>query len=416
MRNKREKETKKKTETEAETGKDKKTIPLDYKYRKFMLLFIAACTIAESVAAGIITGQQNERYVILVFIGIMYAVLFLATLEIARIQMEWLFEKLGDCRRIAMCYAIVCVMAVLFLYLPEFVRPVLLLSMGISMVASPAFGMLSGMFHCTLYILCGIGDVNILLCFLMLLVCGCFAASFLNKKEHFLWGIIFLFVFTFGSVQLFSYLYAGGLDTDLMIYALCNGILSAAGAAWLYKMISVKPKDSREQALKKILSEDFGLAREMKRFSSVDYEHAKKVSQISEKCARIVGANSYIAAAGGLYYRLGRLDGNPSVENGVTLARINYLPEEIIEILKEYNGEKKLPSTIESAIIHIVDSVVAKFDVLDKSTLSSTWNQDIIVYQTLNENSAAGLYDKSGLGMNMYLKIRDYLIKEAKLL
>ena len=133
-----------------------------------MLLFIAACTIAESVAAGIITGQQNERYVILVFIGIMYAVLFLATLEIARIQMEWLFEKLGDCRRIAMCYAIVCVMAVLFLYLPEFVRPVLLLSMGISMVASPAFGMLSGMFHCTLYILCGIGDVNILLCFLML--------------------------------------------------------------------------------------------------------------------------------------------------------------------------------------------------------------------------------------------------------
>ncbi len=381
-----------------------------------MLLFIAACTIAESVAAGIITGQQNERYVILVFIGIMYAVLFLATLEIARIQMEWLFEKLGDCRRIAMCYAIVCVMAVLFLYLPEFVRPVLLLSMGISMVASPAFGMLSGMFHCTLYILCGIGDVNILLCFLMLLVCGCFAASFLNKKEHFLWGIIFLFVFTFGSVQLFSYLYAGGLDTDLMIYALCNGILSAAGAAWLYKMISVKPKDSREQALKKILSEDFGLAREMKRFSSVDYEHAKKVSQISEKCARIVGANSYIAAAGGLYYRLGRLDGNPSVENGVTLARINYLPEEIIEILKEYNGEKKLPSTIESAIIHIVDSVVAKFDVLDKSTLSSTWNQDIIVYQTLNENSAAGLYDKSGLGMNMYLKIRYYLIKEAKLL
>ncbi len=381
-----------------------------------MLLFIAACTIAESVAAGIITGQQNERYVILVFIGIMYAVLFLATLEIARIQMEWLFEKLGDCRRIAMCYAIVCVMAVLFLYLPEFVRPVLLLSMGISMVASPAFGMLSGMFHCTLYILCGIGDVNILLCFLMLLVCGCFAASFLNKKEHFLWGIIFLFVFTFGSVQLFSYLYVGGLDTDLMIYALCNGILSAAGAAWLYKMISVKPKDSREQALKKILSEDFGLAREMKRFSSVDYEHAKKVSQISEKCARIVGANSYIAAAGGLYYRLGRLDGNPSVENGVTLARINYLPEEIIEILKEYNGEKKLPSTIESAIIHIVDSVLAKFDVLDKSTLSSTWNQDIIVYQTLNENSAAGLYDKSGLGMNMYLKIRDYLIKEAKLL
>lgn len=381
-----------------------------------MLLCIFACTLAESLAAGIITGQENEQYAILAFIGIFYAVLFLTTLEIARIQQEYLFEKLGDYRRLTLYYVITCIMATLFFYLPEFVRPVLLLSMGISMVVSPIFGILSGMFHCTLYVVCGVGDANILLCFLLLLICGCFATSFINKKEHFWWGIVFLFVYTFGSVFVFSYLYASRLEVDLIIYALCNGILSAAGAAWMYKMISIKPGDTKEQELKKVLSEDFGLAREMKRFSSADYEHAIKVSQISEKCARIVGANPYIAAAGGLYYRIGRLEGTPSVENGVTLARINYLPKEVIEILKEYNGEKKLPSTVESAIIHIVDSVVAKFDVLDRGTLSSTWNQDIIVYQTLNENSAAGLYDKSGLGMNMYLKIRDYLIKEAKLL
>ena len=84
------------------------------------------------------------------------------------------------------------------------------------------------------------------------------------------------------------------------------------------------------------------------------------------------------------------------------------------EILKEYNGEKYKPSTLESAVVHIVDSVVTKFDALDKETLSSSWNQDILVYQTMNENSAAGLYDKAGFSMNMFLKIRDYLIKEAK--
>ena len=70
---------------------------------------------------------------------------------------------------------------------------------------------------------------------------------------------------------------------------------------------------------------------------------------------------------------------------------------------------------MESAIVHVVDSVVAKFDVLDKATLSSSWNQDILVYQTLNENSVSGMYDKSGFSMNMFLQIRDYLIKEAKL-
>ena len=164
------------------------------------------------------------------------------------------------------------------------------------------------------------------------------------------------------------------------------------------------------------MRDDFGLVQEVQKFSKMDYNHAIKVSIISENCAKIAGADPDLAAAAGFYYRLGRMAGEPYVENGVALAKSNRLPMEVIEILREYNGEQALPSTLESAIVHIVDSVVAKFDVLDKTTLSSSWNQDILVYQTLNENSASGLYDKSGFSMNMFLKIRDYLIKEAHLL
>lgn len=419
MKNKREKrvkEVKTKTGKEPETGEVKKTKEPDYKYRRFFVCSIAVCIVLEGIVAGIVTEQTGQRQAVLLFIGIFFAILSLVALEISRVQQEWLHEKLGNYKRLATCHLIVGVMAVLFLYLPEFVRPVLLLSMGVSMMASPIFGMVSGVFHCTVYMVCGVGNAYVLLCFQLLLLCGCFATFFLNKKEHFKWGILFLFLFSLGSVLIFSYLYAGDIEPDMIIYALCNGTLSGAGSAWLYRMCSFEPEDTREQDFKKILSEKFGLRREMERFSTVDYEHAKKVSQISEKCAIIVAADPYVAAAGGLYYRLGRMEGKPYVENGVALARVNYLPKEIIEILKEYNGEKRLPSTVESAIVHIVDSVVAKFDVLDKSTLSSSWNQDIIVYQTLNESSAAGLYDKSGLSMNMFLKIRDYLIKEAKLL
>lgn len=416
MRNKREKRTKIRAVTEKADGGDRRLREREFKYRRFFISLIAACTVLESGAAGVISGLEWERLAVLIFIGIFYAVLLLTTLEMVRIQQQWLQERLGDYKRFAWGYFISCLMAVLSVYLPEFVRPVLLLSLGISMIASPIFGMLCGIFHCTVYIVCSDGDANVLLCFLLLLLCGCFASCFLNKKEHFWWGVLFLFLFPFGCVLLFSYLYAGYLEANLIIYALCNGVLSAAGAAWLCQLCFFEPEGVKEQAIKKVLSENFGLVREMKRFSAADYEHAKKVSQIAEKCANIVGADPNIAAAGGLYYRLGRMDGEPYVENGVALAKLNYLPREIIEILKEYNGEKKKPSTVESAIVHLVDSVVAKFDVLDKSTLSSTWNQDIIVYQTLNENSSAGLYDQSGLGMNMYLQIRDYLIKEAKLL
>ena len=63
----------------------------------------------------------------------------------------------------------------------------------------------------------------------------------------------------------------------------------------------------------------------------------------------------------------------------------------------------------------MVDAVTAKFEFLDKDTLSNTWNHSILVYQTLDEISSKGIYDQSGLSMNQYMKIREYLVKGVKL-
>ena len=59
--------------------------------------------------------------------------------------------------------------------------------------------------------------------------------------------------------------------------------------------------------------------------------------------------------------------------------------------------------------------IVTKFDLLDKDTFSSTWNRDIVIYQSMNEKSAEGLYDNSGLSMNQFLTIRELLVKEEML-
>ena len=36
----------------------------------------------------------------------------------------------------------------------------------------------------------------------------------------------------------------------------------------------------------------------------------------------------------------------------------------------------------------------------------------MIIYQTLNELSATGIYDESGLSMNQFLKVRELLVRE----
>lgn len=75
-------------------------------------------------------------------------------------------------------------------------------------------------------------------------------------------------------------------------------------------------------------------------------------------------------------------------------------------------AETAPPSSIESAIVHMVNGLVKKIEVFDSYTMASEWNQDMVIYQTLNEYSASGIYDQSGLGMNMFLKIREYLVNE----
>ncbi len=411
---------------EAEGSKIEKEYEL--RHRKFLIFFLAACTILESTIAGILSRQAADRCIALFFLGIFYAILFLTGMELYRSQQDWFYKKTENYLHLALCYFFSCTAAVLFIFLPEFARPVLLLPVGMSMETSPFFGMAAGIFHTFVYALCGQEHIFVMMCDLLLLLCGCFTLTFFYKKEYFRWELLFLFQFTFAGIMIFSYLQTGQLEQNMLIYGLFNGLISSFGSAMI-NQIYTKPEKKAEpaehnldildlkilQKKERILSEDFELICAMKEFSDADYHHARKVSEISEQCARLIGADPFIAAAGGLYYRIGRMEGEPYVENGVALAQSNSLPDEVVSILEEYNGEQKLPSTIESSIVHIVDSVVGKFDVLDKEMLSSSWNQDILVYQTMNEGSAAGLYDKSGFSMNMFLKIRDYLIKEAKM-
>ncbi len=381
----------------------------------FMLFLMASCGVLECVLAGVLAGQETDRILTLAFLGVLYYVSLLTGMELCRRQSGWFYEKAGNYRQIALWHGISCGAAVGMAFLPEFARPVMLVAMGMAMASNSFFGLMFGIFHGMVYALCGQGDLYLFLCGVLLAAGGCLAAYFLDSRENLPWKAVFLFLYVFADVLICSYLAFGVLEWDVLAFGAGNGLVSAMAATLLYPGLSGRLRAAPRERLEKILQENFGLVQDVRNFSKTDYEHAKKVSMLAGACAKLVGADPDVASAGGFYYRLGRMVGEPFVENGVALARSSHLPRPVVGILSEYYGEEKLPSTVESAIVHIVDSLVAKFEVLEADTFSSTWNQDILVYQTLNEHSAAGMYDKSGFSMNMFLEIRDYLIKEAEL-
>ena len=103
------------------------------------------------------------------------------------------------------------------------------------------------------------------------------------------------------------------------------------------------------------------------------------------------------------------MEGEPIIDNGVSIAQKYCLPADVIRIISEYKGIDKKPSTPESAIVQIVDAIVTKMEALGEQ-MDSSWNQEMLIYQTLNGFSESGMYDHSNLTMNQFLKIRDCLI------
>ena len=88
------------------------------------------------------------------------------------------------------------------------------------------------------------------------------------------------------------------------------------------------------------------------------------------------------------------------------------MPHDVIDIVYEYNAKYRKPSSPESALVHMIDQVITRIELMDHGVGDSSWNQDMVIYQTLNEITQNGLYDESGMSINQYLKARDYLLRE----
>ena len=200
--------------------------------------------------------------------------------------------------------------------------------------------------------------------------------------------------------------------TSAFLSAFIVTIIVMLSYKWLLKIDADEEKISYEM----YLEDDFSLATELRRFSKAEYAHGKKVSRLSMACAKEIGQNEYLAGVAGLYYRVGCVRGEPLINHNVEMASEYCLPDAVKQILGEYQGMVEKPTSIESAIVQMVDALVSRIDALGEERMESSWNQEMLIYQTLTELSNQGMYDDCGLTMNQFLRIRDCLIIKENLL
>lgn len=362
---------------------------------------------------------QNQYYadewLCILFLDIVFLMILIFELEYERKRRMLSYNMATTFFRVAAGYALCCLLSVAFPYLPEFFCPVILIPLLMEAMSNETIAIVTGIYLNLLFGMICSGNYYELVCYCLLTILGGVLAKALHKRKFRIYVSILLFCISLLFPIVFYYWSYKEITLTVYLYGGMSGLITLFMALVIYNRLKQGTERELENRYLDILSEEYNVVQELKQYFPADYRHAERVSVIMSGCAKELGYDVLLCTAAGFYYRMGKWQGEPHVENGVKRARQLCFPGELVQILSEYYGEERLPQTPESALVHMVDAVAIKMDAINQNVEQSQWNHEMIIYQTLNEYSSMGLYDKSGMGMNQFLKVREFLVKEKLL-
>lgn len=304
------------------------------------------------------------------------------------------------------------------MFLPDYFAPYLLIGVILATSLDASLAMALSVYFVTIFALTQDRSMYLLCMALLLVISGVLLCAYLGDHiQADLFGIyLLLFLLQFMLPVLFYYLAHYEISLTEVLYGIATGVGSLLLVMLLSPRLIRMNQSNAGEDYRRFLADDYPLVGDIRRFSMAEYHHGKRVSRLAALCAAEIGADMDCARMAGFYYRLGKMEGEPEIDNALRLANDHCFPADVMQVMEEYGGVVRLPQTQESAIVHMVDALVTKIELLDADTMSSTWNQDMVIYQTLNELSGKGIYDESGISINQFLKIREKLVREDSLL
>ena len=381
------------------------------KRRVFSIFLVAAVYIAGTLFFCIKNRILVDEAFCLFVLDISFVLVFTLVLMNKRLTNRLLYSG-TNYRHIVICSLFAWAIMAFSSFLPDYAAPVMVIAFLTSGVLNEMLSLSMSLYLVFVFCLIDGSSIYLMLAYAMICILAVMLATYVKEnieRRQWLCGILALCLNVFICVA-FYYFSLHGLSRAVLIGSAASGCVSMLFLRYVFPLLLEWEKKETMAACETILDDEYSLVEDIRRFSLAEYDHARAVSRVAVGCAHEIGADEMFCACGAFYYRLGIMEGEPIVENGVKTAVDHCFPVEVVTILHEYEAKKKRPSTVESAIVHMTDAVFSRIESLDSELFSSDWNQNILIYQTLNELSEAGTYDDSGMGMNQFLHIREYLV------
>ncbi len=381
-------------------------------YRVIPLSLLVLVTAALSVAFSLYNQLFLDEIVIVAYLDVIFLALLIFELEFARKRGQISANRATTFSKVAGIYFLCALLVFASAFLPGFCRPFMILPFLIYAISNEVVALICSFYMLLLFAITCSGNFYEILCYSILIVFGCVIAKAYNVKKFRIPLLFITICVSMGNLTLFDYLDQAEVNQNQMVYSGITSVITVLLIAVFYPVFRKESEQELHNRILDIMSEDYAVIKELRKYFPADYNHGMRVAEIAKRGALAAGLNAELCEAAGFYYRIGKWQGEPHVERGIKRAQALCFPVELTSIISEYYGEEHLPSTPESALVHMVDSITIKIAALQEDVGLSTWNQEMIIYQALNEFSNQGLYDASGLSMNHFLKIREFLAKE----
>ena len=142
------------------------------------------------------------------------------------------------------------------------------------------------------------------------------------------------------------------------------------------------------------------------------FNKSKRTSKLVKDIAKLIEGRISLAEVGGFFAECGRAVSNNYIKEGLILAKENNFPIEVTDFIKEHNFKLGYPRSRETAITMIVCKLGSTVDFLEEKGVKRSITA--IVDSVMDSCLMAGRLDASGLSLNEYKFIKDYLLEEAR--
>lgn len=236
----------------------------------------------------------------------------------------------------------------------------------------------------------------------------CFATEFMKTVKDIVYSfivigtaycslvIIWMF-YNYGKIDYFGII-PGMLQVFITFFVLFITIVSS-------KYIGVKKKNMKDRYLK-LCDEDYPPIAEMRDTSLRVFYHTLEVADLSAAAALAIGADDVLCRTGAMYHDIGKTISRDYVPAGVLIAKEYKIPKDVIAIIEEHNGKKRLPQTKEAAIVLLADSLVSTKDYMLRTNVSKI-NQKKIIDSVMSLRMEGNLLDDVGFTLKEYSIIKE---------